>query len=169
MVVVLPVWRRHPFPFAKSTSIQHTKVDPMPQDKHSSDDHAHTPEGRALKNFALMALPWLSFQRDILSIMKKGVESASHVRPFEHLTLHELHAFMMIFDPTGRWRALSERDLEKTFRETYEKILPQWVSGSRAFIDAHEAVLESVSGVLNDVRKHPNSDTSKKPSEKSSR
>jgi len=76
---------------------------------------------------------------------------------------------MMVFDPTGRWRALSERDLEKTFRETYEKILPQWVSGSRAFIDAHEAVLDSVSGVLNDVRKHPNSDTSKKPTEKSSR
>ena len=44
----------------------------MPQDKHSSDDHAHTPEGRALKNFALMALPWLSFQRDILSIMLQG-------------------------------------------------------------------------------------------------
>jgi hypothetical protein len=135
----------------------------MPQDKHSSDDHAQTPEGRALRNFALLALPWLSFQRDILSIMKKGIEDASHVRPFEHLTSRELQAFMMIFDPTGRWRGLSDRDLEKTFRETYEKILPQWVSGSRAFIDAHEAVLDSVSGVLDDARKN------KKSSEKSSR
>jgi hypothetical protein len=139
----------------------------MPHDKHSSNDHAQSPEGRILRNFALMALPWLSFQRDILSIMRKGIENADSTRPFEHLTLHELHALMMIFDPTGRWRALSPRDLEKTFKETYEKILPNLVSGSRAFIDAHEAALESVFGLLNEVR--ADNGASKKPSDKSSR
>jgi len=141
----------------------------MPQDKHSSDDHAQTPEGRALRNFSLLALPWLSFQQEILSIMKKGIESASHVRPFEHLSSRELQAFMMIFDPTGKWRGLSDRDLEKVLAETYGKILPKLVSGSYAFIEAQEAILTSVSGVLNDVRKHPNGDTSKKSTEKSSR
>lgn len=139
----------------------------MPHDNHSSDDHAQTPEGRVLRNFALVALPWLSFQRDILSIMRKGIEDASNVRPFEHLTTRELHAWMMIFDPTGRWRALSDRDLEKTFTETYEKILPNLVSGSRAYIDAHETVLNSLSGLLNDVRK--GNGASKKSSDKSSR
>jgi hypothetical protein len=141
----------------------------MPQDKHSSDDHTQTPEGRALRNFALMALPWLSFQREILSIMRTGIENASHVRPFEHLTSRELQAFMMIFDPTGKWRALSDRDLEKVLTETYGKILPKWVAGSFAFIEAQETALDSVSGLLDGVRKNPNGDTSKKSAEKSSR
>jgi hypothetical protein len=74
---------------------------------------------------------------------------------------------MMIFDPTGRWRALIDGDLEKTFTETYDKILPKLVSGSQAFIEAQEAVLASVSGVLKEARK--NSGTSKKSSDKSSR
>jgi hypothetical protein len=139
----------------------------MPHDKHSSDDHAQTPEGRALRNFALVALPWLSFQRDILAIMRKGIDDANNVRPFENLTSLELHAWMMIFDPTRRWRALVDHDLEKTFTETYDKILPKLVSGSRAFIDAHEAALDSVSELLNDVRK--DNGTGKKPSDKSSR
>ena len=135
----------------------------MPHDKHSSDDHAHTPEGRVLRNFALLALPWLSFQREILTIMRKGIEDASHVRPFEHLTSRELQAFMMIFDPTGRWRGLADRDLEKTLTETYGKILPKLVSGSFALIEAQEAALTSVSNLLDDVRKHPNGGAGKKP------
>jgi hypothetical protein len=135
----------------------------MSHDEHSSNQ---TPEGRVLRNFALLALPWLSFQRDILSIMRKGIDDASNTRPFEHLTSRELHALMMIFDPTGRWRSLADRDLEKTFTEAYEKILPNLVSGSRAFIEAHETVLDAVSGLLNDVRKE--NGTSKKSSNKSS-
>lgn len=139
----------------------------MPHDKHSSDDHSQTPEGRALRNFSLMALPWLSFQQEILSIMKKGIDNANNARPVEHLTAAELQAFMMIFDPTGRWRALIDGDLEKTFTETYDKILPKLVSGSHAFIEAQEAVLESVYGLLKEARR--NSGTSKKSSDKSSR
>ena len=138
----------------------------MPQDKHSSDDHAHTPEGRALRNFALLALPWLSFQREVLSIMRKGIEAGSHVRPFEHLTSRELQAFMMVFDPTGRWRSLSDHDLEKTLVEAYGKILPKLVQGSFAFIDAQETALDSVSNLLDDVRKHPNGAAGKKSADK---
>jgi hypothetical protein len=58
----------------------------MPHDKHSSVGHAQNSEGRGLRNFILLTLPWLSFQREILAIMKKGIEDASHVRPIENLT-----------------------------------------------------------------------------------
>jgi hypothetical protein len=139
----------------------------MPYDKRSSDDHLQTPEGRALRNFSLMAMPWLMFQQEMLSIMKKGIDNANNARPVENLTAAELQAFLMIFDPTGRWRALIDGDLEKTFTETYDKILPKLVSGSHAFIEAQEAILKSVCGLLEEARK--NSGTGKKSSDKSSR
>jgi hypothetical protein len=136
----------------------------MPRDKYSSDDHSQTPEGRLLRNFSLMALPWLCFQQEMLAIMKKGIDNANNARPVENLTAAELQAFMMIFDPTRRWRSLIDGDFEKTFTETYDKILPKLVSGSHAFIEAQEAVLKSVYGLLEEAR-----GTSKKSSDKSSR
>jgi hypothetical protein len=100
----------------------------MPHDKHSSTEHAQNPEIRVLRNFILLTLPWLSFQREILAMMKKGIENASYVRPIENLTSRELQALMMIFDPSGKWRNLSDRDLEKKITDTYAEIFPKLVS-----------------------------------------
>ncbi|MET0724064.1 MAG: hypothetical protein ABWY64_24990 [Tardiphaga sp.] len=142
----------------------------MPHDKHSSVDYSQNPESRALRNFILLALPWLSFQREILAIMKKGIEDASHVRPVENLTSRELQALMMIFDPSGKWRSLSDRDLEKKITDTYAEIFPKLVSGSFAFIEAQDAVLAGVSDLLKKLRKNNalNGDASRKPTEQSS-
>ena len=112
----------------------------MPHDKQSSIDYSQNPENRVLRNFILLALPWLSFQREILAMMKKGIENASHVRPVENLTSRELQALMMIFDPSGKWRNLQDRDLEKKITDTYAEIFPKLVSGSFAFIEAQDAV-----------------------------
>ena len=95
----------------------------MPNDKDSSLDHAQNGEGRVLRNFILLTLPWLSFQRDMLAIMKKGIEDASHVRPIENLTSRELQALMMILDPSGKWRSLLDRDLAKKNRRDIHKNL----------------------------------------------
>lgn len=140
----------------------------MPHDKHSVD-YSQNPESRVLKNFILLALPWLSFQREILAIMKKGIEDASHVRPVENLTSRELQALMMIFDPSGKWRSLSDRGLEKKITDTYAEILPKLVSGSFAFIEAQDAVLAGVSDLLENLRKNNpmNGDASRKPTEQS--
>ncbi|HZP71189.1 MAG TPA: hypothetical protein VFB29_14705 [Pseudolabrys sp.] len=141
----------------------------MPHDKHSSSDDAQSLEGRILRNFALLTLPWLSFQREILSIVKKGIEDASHVRPFEQLTSGEFQALMMILDPTRKWRDLCDSDLEKALAETYGKIIPKIVSGSFAFIEAQQAVLASASDLLNEARKNNQSKggTGKKSSDRS--
>lgn len=142
----------------------------MSHDKHSSADYSQNPEKRVLRNFILLALPWLSFQREILAIVKKGIEDASHFRPVEHLTSRELQALTMIFDPSGKWRSLSGYDLEKKIAETYGEIYPKLVSGSFAFIEAQDAVLASVSDLLEKIRKNnpQNGDAGRKPAEQSS-
>jgi len=141
----------------------------MPNDKDSSLDHAQSGEGRVLRNFILLILPWLSFQREMLAIMKKGIEDASHVRPIENLTSRELQALMMILDPSGKWRSLLDRDLEKKIEETYTKTFPKLASGSILFIEAQETLLASISDLLDKLRKDnkPNGYTSGKTTDKS--
>jgi hypothetical protein len=131
---------------------------------------SQTPQSRVLRNFILLTLPWLSFQREILAIMKKGIADASHVRPVENLTSRELQALMMIFDSSGKWRSLSDRDLEKKITDTYAEIFPKLVSGSFAFIEAQDAVLAGMSDLLEKLRKgNPvNGDANRKPTEQSS-
>ena len=125
----------------------------MPNDKDSGRDHPQNGEGRVLRNFILLTLPWLSFQRDMLAIMKRGIEDASHVRPIENLTSRELQALMMILDPSGKWRNLLDRDLQEKIKETYTKNFPKLVSGSILLIEAQEAVLASIYGLFDKLRK----------------
>ncbi|HEY6860861.1 MAG TPA: hypothetical protein VI358_13860 [Pseudolabrys sp.] len=117
----------------------------MPNDKDSNSD-------RMLRSFTLLALPWLSFQRDMLAIVKKGIEDTSHVKPVQKLTLLELHALMMIFDPSRKWRSPFDADLEKRIEDTYKETFPKFVSGSIQFIEAQEAILKRMSDALNTLK-----------------
>jgi hypothetical protein len=117
----------------------------MPNDKDSNSD-------RMLRSFTLLALPWLSFQRDMLAIVKKGIEDTSHVKPVQKLTLLELHALMMIFDPSRKWRSPFDADFEKRVEDTYKETFPKFVSGSIQFIEAQEAILKRMSDALNTLK-----------------
>lgn len=136
----------------------------MPNDNDSGRDHPENGEGLVLRNFSLLALPWLSFQRDMLAIMKRGIEDASHVRPLENFTSRELQALVMILDPSGKWRNLLDRDLREKIKETYTKTFPKLVSGSILFIETQDAVLASISELLDKPRKDnkPSGDTKRK-------
>ena len=125
----------------------------MPNDQHSGPDRSEHGEGRALKNLILLTLPWLSFQREMLAIMKRGIEDASHVRPVENLIFLELQALMMILDPAGKGRNQIGHDLQEKLEETYKTIFPKLVSGSLLSIEAQEAVLAAVSERLDKLRK----------------
>ncbi|MGA8823078.1 MAG: hypothetical protein WB613_09680 [Pseudolabrys sp.] len=120
----------------------------MPNDKDSNPDHAQS----MLRSFTLLALPWLSFQRDMLAIVKKGIEDTSHVKPVQKLTLLELHALMMILDPSRKWRSPFDAELEKRVEDTYKETFPKLVSGSIQFIEAQEAILKRLSDALNTVK-----------------
>jgi hypothetical protein len=125
----------------------------MPNDKDRGRHHAQNGESRVLRNFALLALPWLSLQRDLLTLMKRGIEDASHVRPIENLTSRELQALIMILDPSGKWRSLLDRDLQEKIKETYTKTFPKLVAGSILLIETQEAVLASISELFDKLRK----------------
>jgi hypothetical protein len=125
----------------------------MPNEKDSSRDHAQNGESRVLRNFALLTLPWLSLQRDLLALMKRGIEDASNVRPIENLTSRELQALMMILDPSAKWRNLLDSDLQEKIKETYTKTFPKLVSGSILLIETQDAVLASISELVDKLRK----------------
>jgi len=125
----------------------------MPNEKDSGRDHAQNGESRVLRNFALLTLPWLSLQRDLLVLMKRGIEDASNVRPIENLTSRELQALMMILDPSAKWRNLLDSDLQKKIKEAYTKTFPKLVSGSILLIETQEEVLASIYELIDKLRK----------------
>jgi hypothetical protein len=125
----------------------------MPNDKDNGRDLTQNGESRVLRNFALLTLPWLSLQRDLLALMKRGIEDASNVRPIENLTSRELQALMMILDPSAKWRNLLDRDFQEKIKETYAKTFPKLVSGSILLIETQEAVLAAISELFDNLRK----------------
>jgi hypothetical protein len=125
----------------------------MPNDEKNHRDHPPNGGRRVLRNFILLTLPWLSFQRDTLAIMKKGIEDASHVRPIQNLMFREIQALMMIFDPSGRWRNFIDRDLQEQIKETHTKAFPKFLSSIVYSIEAQEAVLASISELFDKIRK----------------
>jgi hypothetical protein len=141
----------------------------MPNDKDNGRARPQNGEGRVLRNFILLTLPWLSFQRDMLAIMKRGIEDASHVRPIENLTLRQLQALMMMLDPSGKWRNLIGGDFQDGIKETYTKTFTKLVSGLVLSIEAQEEVLASISGLLDELRKNnkPSGGPSTKPADHS--
>ena len=123
----------------------------MPKENNGSQDR--TDESRVLKNLALLALPWLSFQRDLLALMKKGIEDASHIRPIENLTSRQLQALAMIVDPSGKFRNLIDHDLQENIKDAYAQAFPKFVSNSVRLIETQEAVLSSISEQFDKLRK----------------
>jgi hypothetical protein len=117
----------------------------MPNEKKSSSDDIQGFKDSIFRNFSLLALPWVSFQRDMLAILKKGIEDTSHVKPVQKLTLLELHALMMVLDPSRTWRSPFDADFEKRVEDTYKEAFPKLLSGSIHFIEAQEAILQHMS------------------------
>ena len=120
----------------------------MANEKNSNLDDVQNFKDSIFRNFALLALPWLSFQQDMLAIVKKGIEDTSHVKPVQKLTLLELQALMMIFDPSRTWRSPFDADFEKRVEDSYKEAFPKMVSGSIEFIEAQEMILKRMSDAL---------------------
>jgi hypothetical protein len=120
----------------------------MANDKNSDFDDVQNLKDSIFRNVALLALPWLSFQQDMLAIVKKGIEDTSHIKPVQKLTLLELQALMMIFDPSRTWRSPFDANFEKRVEDTYKEAFPKMVSGSIDFIEAQEMILKRISDAL---------------------
>jgi hypothetical protein len=106
-----------------------------------------------LRNFILLTLPWLSFQREMLEIAKNNITDPSHVKSTENFTLRQLQALMMILDRSGTRRNLFDQDFEKRVEDAYKEIFPKLTSASVQFIEAQEAILTTMFDALNTLRK----------------
>ncbi|HET7805278.1 MAG TPA: hypothetical protein VFL53_13625 [Pseudolabrys sp.] len=118
----------------------------------------------ALRNFILLALPLLSLQREMLKIMKNGIENASSVRPTERFTLSELQALMMIVDQSRTLRNLIDEDFEKSVEDACKEVFPRLASASVQFIEAQDIVLAGIFDALKKLRteRKPNNRSNKK-------
>jgi hypothetical protein len=113
------------------------------------------------RGLGLLALPVLAFQRNMLGILRTGIEQAGLLKPLQTLIENELHAAMMIADPTGERRNSLGADMEKTLKDALDKAVPKVISGSISFIDAQEALLTSLIGALDTARKNSSPKTSR--------
>jgi hypothetical protein len=133
----------------------------MPND--SKPDQPQTPEN-PLRSLILLALPFLSFQREVLEFAKKSVQDAGTVKPAEKFTVSELHALMMILDPKRTFRNRFDEDFEKKLEEAFKEIVPKLTSASVQLIEAQQKALSVVFDGLCNLRKgekgdkHPKSE-----------
>jgi hypothetical protein len=112
-----------------------------------------------LRGVGLLALPVLAFHRNMLGILRKGITEAGLLKPVQTLAENELHALLMIVDPSGKWRSSLSTDMEKKLKNTLDAGVPKMISGAVSLIDAQQAMLTTVIEALDAAR---SSKTSKK-------
>jgi hypothetical protein len=122
----------------------------MPND--SKPDQPQIDED-TFRNLILLALPWLSFQRDVLEIAKKYVTDANQAKPTENFALRQFQALMMVLDRSRTLRNRVDSDFEKKVEDAYKEIFPKVSSASVQLIEAQEAILNTVFDTLNTLRK----------------
>ena len=122
----------------------------MPTDERKSADDAQVGIGRLLRNVILLAIPCVSFQREMLAAIREGLakEKQNSITPFQNLASRELHALMMILDRSQELRSLLGENLEKELQAEIPKIFGKLAAGSVSLIDAQEALLKAISDVL---------------------
>ena len=98
-----------------------------------------------LRGMGLMALPVLAFQRNMLNVVRKGIQEAGLLQAVGTLAQHELHALFMILDPKAQWRNSLGVEIEKKLKGAFDSAVPKVISGSVSLIDAQEAILTAFS------------------------
>jgi hypothetical protein len=108
-----------------------------------------------LRGLGLLALPVLAFQRNMLGLVKQGIEEAGLLKPVRMLAQHELHALFMIIDPKAHWRNSLGVEIEKKVKDALDSAAPKIISGSVNLIDAQEQILKVLIEALDTARKKP--------------
>jgi hypothetical protein len=127
---------------------------PMNRD-HKTDraqDRRPDPKDDLLRGMGLLALPLLAFHRNMLGILRKGITEAGLLKPVQTLVENELHALLMIVDPTGKLRSSLSADMEKKLKDTLDAGMPKVISGAVSLIDAQQAMLTTVIETLDAAR-----------------
>jgi hypothetical protein len=122
----------------------------MPDD--SKPDQSQSYEDN-LRNFILLTLPWLSYQREMLEIAKSNITDPNRARSTENFMLRELQALMMILDRSGTRRNLLDEDFKKRLEVAFKEFSPKLTSARVQLIEAQEEILTAMFDTLNTLWK----------------
>jgi hypothetical protein len=121
----------------------------MPHD--SKPDQPRISEG-LLRGLILLTLPVLSFQSQVLEIVKTSIKDVGRVKPAENLVLLELQALMMILDRSHTLRNLIDPNFEKRLEKACKEIFPKLASASIDLIEAQEMILKGIFEALQKLK-----------------
>ena len=129
----------------------------MPADKDYKTGRAHVTKEDAkhdlLRGVGLLALPVLAFQRNMLGILRTGINEAGVLKPVRMLAEHELHALFMILDPKAHWRNRLGVEIEEKLKDALDSAVPKVISGAVNLIDAQQGILTVLIEALDAARK----------------
>lgn len=97
-----------------------------------------------LRDMGLLALPVVAFHRNMLGVLRTGIQEAGLLKPVQTLVESELHTLMMVLDPSGEWRNSRGADIEKKLKDTLDAAVPKAVAGAVSLIDAQYALLTAL-------------------------
>jgi hypothetical protein len=121
----------------------------MPRDR--KPDQPRISEG-LLRGLILLTLPVVSFQSQVLEILKTSIKDVSRVKPAENLVLLELQALMMILDRSHTLRNLIDPNFEKRLEKACKEIFPKLASASIGLIEAQETILKGIFEALQNLK-----------------
>jgi len=121
----------------------------MPHD--SKPDQPRISEG-LLRGLILLTLPLISFQSQVLEIVKTSIKDASRVKPAENFAMLELQALMMILDRSRTLRDLIDPDFEKRLEKACKEIFPKLAAASIELIEAQETILKGLFEALQKLK-----------------
>jgi len=129
----------------------------MPNDK---DSYLRRAQGRMLKTLILSMLPLLSFQRNMLPIVRASLQrdKDDYIRTIANFASLELHALMMILDPARKLRGRLYNNFEKDLTVELSQILEKYVAGLISFVEIQEVILSRLIDTLQEAKhgKHNN-------------
>jgi hypothetical protein len=133
----------------------------MPNDRPDTTHHPQDDELGMSTNVILLTLPWLSFVKETLGIIKEGLQNKEHkkgteefnlVKPIERLVASELHALFMVLDRSRTLRGLIGEDHEHKLVEEFTQVSKKLVSGSVHLMEAQEIVLGRIVDALKNAK-----------------
>src|SRR5215813_11705178 len=115
---------------------------------------------RVLKTLLLPMLPLLSLQRNTLPIIRAGLQrdKDDYIKTIDKFALLEIHALMMLLDPSRKLRGRLGENLEQDLAAELSKILDRLATGLINVVEV-QVILSRVADILNEVKKGTNGNT----------
>jgi len=136
----------------------------MPTDQDTRSGPAQNSEGGLLRHLILLALPLLSFQRDILATIRTSLQTHKddHIRAVRNLLSFELLALMMILDPARKLRGRLDDNLESQLKAELTEILGKLADGVVTVVQIQEKIIPHLIDTLKEIKNEKHSDARKR-------